>query len=330
MAGLLHSAGRNTPAGSGRDVGVVVPWHVVSGFGAHLKATKSTLVIQKNGKKEEIPLDQLDHLLLMGGHSLHTSVVNTLLRSGKAISFFEADGEPLGILRRYGDHPDELLREAQQNAPSYSYALKIARAASISRIGVIESCEEEREERLLYEGEIEIIHQNLAELENLVRVDEISRVHRLIADMYYEILGRTFSPDLGFRRRTARPHRDVVNSILSIGYGMLFGNVSLAVIGSGCDPDGGFLYRGKAGLVYDVAEPFKPAMIDRPALALVRKGLDPDFYEIGAERCILSDELVGCLIKIFHDSIRQEIIDEQVLVLRNSFLGICDFFVEKI
>jgi len=311
-------------------VGVVVPWYVVSGFGTHLKATRNTLVLQKNGKKEEIPLDQLDHLLLMGGHSLHTSVVNSLLRSGKAISFFEADGEPLGILRRFGDHPDEVLRNALQNAPSHSYALKLARAASISRIGVIEQCEEGREERLLYEGELEIIHQNLAELDNLVRVDEIRRVHRLITDMYYEILGRTVSPDLGFRRRTMRPYRDVVNSILSIGYGMLFGNVSLAVIGSGCDPDGGFLHRGKAGLVYDLAEPFKPAMIDRPALALVREGLDPGFYEIGAERCILSDELVGCLHRMFHDTIRQDVIDEQVLVLRNSLLGTCDFVVEKI
>lgn len=330
MTGPMLSTGRNAPAGSGRDVGVETPWHVVSGFGAHLKSTKNTLVIQKNGKKEEIPLDQIDHLLLMGGHSLHTSVVNALLRSGKAISFFEADGEPLGILRQYGDHPDELLRHAQKNAPSHSYALKIARAASISRIGEIELCEEGREERLLYEGEIEIIHQNLAELENLVRVDEIRRVHRLIADMYYEILGRTVSPDLGFRRRTTRPHRDVVNSILSLGYGMLFGNISLAVIGSGCDPDEGFLHRGKAGLVLDLAEPFKPAMIDRPALALVREGLDPDDYEIGAERCILSDELVAYLVRIFHDSIRQEIIDEQVLVLRNSLLGTSDFTVEKI
>jgi CRISPR-associated endonuclease Cas1 len=257
-------------------------------------------------------------------------VINLLLRSGKAISFFEADGEPLGMLRGYGDHPDEVLRNARQNAPSYSYALKLARAASISRIGVIEQCDEEREERLLYEGELEIIHQNLAELDNLVRIDEIRRVYRLITDMYYEILGRTVSPDLNFRRRTTRPYRDVVNSILSIGYGMLFGNVSLAVIGSGCDPDGGFLHSGKAGLVYDLAEPFKPAMIDRTALALVREGLDPSLYEIGSERCILSDELISCLHRLFHETIRQDIIDEQVLVLRDSLLGTSDFVVEKI
>jgi hypothetical protein len=33
---------------------------------------------------------------------------------------------------------------------------------------------------------------------------------------------------------------------------------------------------------------------------------------------------------LFHETIRQDIIDEQVLVLRDSLLGTSDFVVEKI
>ncbi|HQA81370.1 MAG TPA: CRISPR-associated endonuclease Cas1, partial [Methanoregulaceae archaeon] len=98
----------------------------MTGFGAHLKATKASLVITRNGHLEQVPLDQIDHLMVMGGHFLHTSVVNVMLRSGKSISFFEADGEPLGTLRPFGDHADERMRKAQEAAPSHSYALKIA------------------------------------------------------------------------------------------------------------------------------------------------------------------------------------------------------------
>lgn len=307
-----------------------VPWKTVAGFGAHLKATRNTLIIQRDGGREELPLDSIDHLLLMGGHSLHTSVVNALLRSGKAISFFEADGQPLGTLRRYGDHPDEVIRNAQEQALSYSYALRLARTATINRISVIEALEEGMAEPLLYEGEIDIIRQHLAEFENLVRVDEIRRVYRLVSDMYFEIIARTVPPETGFRRRTPRPHTDVVNSILSIGYGMLFGNACVAAIGGNCDPDRGFLHTGRAGLVHDLTEPFKPAMIDRPALELVRDGLDPDDSECSTQRCILSDELMARLVRIFHETIRQEILDEQVLVLRESLLGTGEFFVVKL
>jgi CRISPR-associated protein Cas1 len=308
---------------------VQVPWYVVSGFGAHLKATKSSLVIQKNGKKTEVPLEQLNHLLLMGGHYLHTSVVNNLLRSGKTISFFEADGEPLGVLRHYGVHPDQAMHAAQQAAPSHSYALKIARGAIINRIAAIGALEQGTSERIFYEGELDLIRQHLSELEYLVRVDEIRRVYRMVSDMYYEILSRTIPRDLEFRRRTLRPHTDVVNSILSIGYGMLFGNICVAAMGGDCDPDTGFLHRGGGSLIRDLMEPFQPAMIDRPALELVRGGLEAELYECSPERCLLSDRLVSQLIILFHSSIRPDVIDEQVMVLRAALLADTEFRVIK-
>jgi CRISPR-associated endonuclease Cas1 len=301
----------------------------VTGFGAHLKATKASLVITRNGHLEQVPLDQIDHLMVMGGHFLHTSVVNVMLRSGKSVSFFEADGEPLGTLRPYGDHADEKLREAQLAAPSHSYALKITRAALINRIQAIEKLQEESTERILYEGEMAIIHQNLSELEYLVRVDEIRRVHRLVTDMYYEIVARTIPPDLKFRRRTPRPYPDVVNSCLSVGYGMLYGNACVSSIGAGLEPDLGFLHKGSGGLVYDIIEPFKTAMIDRPLLDLIRQGIDPSEYECSPGRCLLSDTLLALITRMFHASIRQEILDEQVLVIREALLNGTDFYIVK-
>lgn len=305
------------------------PWHIVTGFGAHLKATKASLVITRNGHLEQVPLDQIDHLMVMGGHFLHTSVVNVMLRSGKSVSFFEADGEPLGTLRPYGDHADEKLREAQLAAPSHSYALKITRAALINRIQAIEKLQEESTERILYEGEMAIIHQNLSELEYLVRVDEIRRVHRLVTDMYYEIVARTLPPDLKFRRRTPRPYPDVVNSCLSVGYGMLYGNACVSSIGAGLEPDLGFLHKGSGGLVYDIIEPFKTALIDRPLLDLIRQGIDPSEYECSPGRCLLSDTLLALITRMFHASIRQEILDEQVLVIREALLNGTDFYIVK-
>jgi len=71
---------------------ISVPWYLVSGFGAHLKATSRTLVIQKNGQVEEIPLTSIRHLLVMGGHFVHSGVISRLLSSGACVSFFEADG----------------------------------------------------------------------------------------------------------------------------------------------------------------------------------------------------------------------------------------------
>jgi CRISP-associated protein Cas1 len=306
------------------------PWHIVTGFGAHLKATRASLVITKNGHLEHVPLDEIDHLLVMGGHFLHTSVVNVMIRSGKSLSFFEPDGEPLGILRPYGSHPDEGIRIAQENAPSHSYALKIARAALINRIQEIGILQEGCRQCILYEGEMEIIHQSLSEMEYLVRVDEIRRIHRLVTDMYYEIFARTVPPDLKFKRRASRPYPDAINSSLAAGYGMLFGNACVSAIGAGLDPDTGFLNKGSGGLIYDIIEPFKTAMIDRPILELVRLGIDPCDYECSPDRCILSDSLLSRITRMFHDSILQEVLDEQVLVMREALLKGTEFYIVKL
>lgn len=305
------------------------PWYIVAGFGAHLKATRTSLVITRDGQTENIHLDKIDHLILMGGHHLHTSVANAMLRSGKSLSLFEADGEPLGFIRPYGYNRDDMMRDAQQTAPHHSYALKIAHGALMHRIMAIEILEQGSDQRILYEGEIDIIRQYFSELQFLVRVDEIQRVHRLVSDMYYEILARTVPAELGFRRRTSRPYTDVVNSILAVGYGMLFGNACAAAIGADLDPDTGFLHKGRAGLIYDLIEPFKTAMIDLPMLQLVRAGLDPKDYECTPGRCILSPDLFSALIQLFHASIRQDILDEQVLVVKEALLDMHEFRIVK-
>jgi len=53
-----------------------VPWYLVSGFGAHIKATPRVLIVQRHGRTEEIPLAAVRHLLVMGGHTLHTSAIS--------------------------------------------------------------------------------------------------------------------------------------------------------------------------------------------------------------------------------------------------------------
>lgn len=304
-----------------------VPWYLVSGFGAHIKATPRVLIVQKHGRTEEVPLSTVRHLLVMGGHTIHTSAVSRLLSAGSSISFFEADGEPLGFLRPFGFRYDEVVREAQLKAFPHSLALAIAKGSAQARVLLLVRSQEKLGQPLFYKGELEILEKNLGELEYLVRLEEVRRVHRLISDMYYEILARTVPADLGFCRRTSRPYRDVVNTMLSFGYGFLFGNMCVAIVGAHLDPDIGFLSRGGAGLVHDLCDPLQPAMVDDPVFSLVREELSPDAFECSQDRCILSDELVQSLIQRLSRTIRQDVIDSHVLSLKESLMKKTDFFV---
>ena len=296
-------------------------WHVVAGFGAHIKSTGTTLSILYKGEQKEFPLPSVQHLLLVGGHNIHTSAVTRLLRQGSSISFFDADGTPVGMLNPFGSDVGADVRKAQVARMPHSFAQEIARATLKSRLLEIERTEEQLGKNLFYEGEQEILHNLLKDLEYLITMDELRRVHKLAGDMYYEIMARSLSPELGFRRRTKRPHQDPVNAMLSLGYAMLFGNTIVSVIGAYLDPDYGYLREGERSLVAELIDPIKTTMVDSVVFSIARAGLIDDRYEVSTKRCHLNEEVIDALIAPLRDSIKQEIIDEIVLSLSRAVMG---------
>ena len=304
------------------------PWISVSGFGAHIKSTPRTLVIQKKNIIEEYPLPEVKTLLVIGGHTLHTTAVLNLLRHGACISFFEADGTPAGTIRPNADRNLMELYEFQKTIPRQRFAVALARTSVQARIFFMEREEELNNIRLFYEGELEFLRKGREELAFLIKLDEIRRLHRLTSDMYYEIMSRNLPADLGFRRRGSRPHLDPVNAMLSFGYAMLFGNCIVAAIGAGLDPDGGLLHDGKDSLIHDLIDPLKPAMVDTVVFRLARESLHEEDYELTPGRCILSDDLIRELTARLHASINQDLINRLVISLVTSIRTGSEFTVQ--
>jgi len=304
-----------------------VPWLTVSGYGAHIKSTPTQLIIQRKGEMQNHPLRSVHHLVISGGHTIHTSAIINLLKAGGAISFLDQDSNPVAFLNPPMRHPDEEIKAIQKLAPAHRYALAIATAAIRARILRLERLGEGSGREILYKGELEFLHTSFREMEFLVKLDEVRRLFTLTGDMYYEILSRTLPPDLGFRRRTRRPHQDPVNAMLSFGYAMLFSQCMRAVQGANLDPDLGMLHEGTGSFVYDLIEPLKPAMVDDAVFEIARKGLLDGDFEYGERRCHLSEGLIGRLLSLLYTSVKSEEIDDMVARLRDSLVSNLPFSI---
>jgi CRISPR-associated endonuclease Cas1 len=294
------------------------PWLSVSGFGSHIKSTQTKLIIQKKSGVEEYPLESVKNLLIVGGHTISSVTITQLIKKGAVISFFEPDGNPIGIISPFGYHNDKEFYHAQQTGSRHRYAMAIAQGALKSRLVAINRLQEKQNVSLFYEGESDFLHKSLDEMAYLIKLDEIRRLHRMTSDMYYEIMSRNTRPDLGFRRRTLRPQTDPINAMLSFGYAMLFGNCCVSLIGARLDPDIGLLHEGNGSLVNDIAESMKSDMIDDAVFRIARESLTSDDFELTHDRCMLSDELARVLIKTLHDTINNNKIDEQVFNLSDA------------
>ena len=301
------------------------PWLSVSGFGSHIKSTQTKLIIQKKNGIEEYPLESVKNLLVVGGHTISSATITQLIKKGAVISFFESDGNPIGIISPFGYRNDSEIHHAQQTGSRHRYATAIAQRALKSRLFAINRLQENQNVSLFYEGESDFLYKSLDEMAYLIKLDEIRRLHRMTSDMYYEIMSRNTRPDLGFRRRTLRPQTDPINAMLSFGYAMLFGNCCVSLIGARLDPDIGLLHEGNGSLVNDIAESMKSEMIDSAVFTIARESLTSADFELTHDRCMLSDELARNLIKTFHDTINNNKIDEQVFNLSSAIRNNSEF-----
>ncbi|MCK9307706.1 MAG: CRISPR-associated endonuclease Cas1 [Methanoculleus sp.] len=303
------------------------PWLPVFGYGGHIKATTQELVIAHGSATRRYPLQEVKHLLVVGGHTLHTSAVTNLLKAGAAITFFDIDGTPVGYLYPYSYRPDEAVRLAQERAAPHRFAQPLATAGLQSRLLLLEELYDRAGQDIFYAGELDFLHQAREELAVAVTMEELRRLSRLTTDMYYEILSRTLPPGLGFRRRTSRPYLDPVNAMFSLGYAMLYGNCCVSMIGAHLDPDLGMLHEGAGSFVHDLIEPQKATMVDRAVLRFARDEVSDGDYECGEKRCYLDGNLSARLVAALRDSIDQSRIDAQVRILRDALLTNAEFHV---
>jgi CRISPR-associated endonuclease Cas1 len=304
-----------------------VPWLPVLGNGGHIKATTHELVIAYGNKTQRYPIQEVKHLLVVGGHTLHTSAVTNLLKAGAVITFFDVDGTPVGHLSPYGYQPDERVRRAQEQASPHRFAQSLATASLQSRLLLLEELYGLTGQDIFYAGELDFLYQAREELAASVTMDELRRLSRLTSDMYYEILSRTLPPELGFRRRAGRPYQDPVNAMFSLGYAMLYGNCSVSLIGAHLNLDHGMLHVGPGSLVYDLMEPLKATMVDRTVLRFVRSGITDKDYERSEKRCYLDANFSSRLVAALRESIDQSRIDAQVRILLDALLTNAEFHV---
>ncbi len=303
------------------------PWLPIFGYGGHIKATTQELVIAHGTDTQRYPLQEVKHLLVVGGHTLHTSAVTNLLKSGAVITFFDIDGTPVGHLHPYGHQPEIDVRTAQGRATPYRFAQPLAVAGLRSRLLLLEDLCGSTGQDIFYAGELDLLYQVRDELTVSVTMEGLRRLSRLTGDMYYEILSRTLPPELEFRRRTNRPYLDPVNAMFALGYAMLYGNCCVSLVGAHLDPDLGMLHEGAGSLVYDIIEPQKAVMVDRTVIRFAREEVSVGDYECGEKRCYLDGSLASQLVKAFRDSIDQSRIDLQVQILRDALLKNAEFHV---
>jgi CRISPR-associated protein Cas1 len=251
--------------------------------GTYLKKGKGRFTLKAPKTKEvlEIPIEEVERILVFGNIHLSSAVINSCLKRQIPIIFLSQTGEYKGHL--WSAEITDLTAQAQQFARQHDEDFQCLTARAIvygklwnSKLLLVR----QNYKRQLPEVSTTIERLNAA-LETLAFVDSSHSLEQLRgyegngASQYFQTFNHLITnPGFSWQGRNFHPPTDPVNSLLSFGYTLLFNNVFSLLLVEGLNPYLGNLHRAerqKAYLAFDLMEEFRSPIVDTLVLKLINK-----------------------------------------------------------
>jgi len=262
----------------------------------NLYLTEQGSILRKKGdrliveKEKEVLLDvechKIDAVLIFGNVQFTTQAVHELFQHGIELAILTRTGRLIGQItspmtknielrveqfKRYGDDAFKL-----------SISKNIVKGKIINSLQVLRSFSYNHPEVDLKE-EIEGLERAERGVLQEDTLEGLNGVEGMAARYYFNGFGKMILGDFVFEGRRKYPAPDPVNALLSLGYTMVFNEISSLLDGMGFDPYLGYYHKidyGRPSLASDLLEEFRAPAADRMTLRLINNRIlkTEDFY----------------------------------------------------
>lgn len=245
--------------------------------GACVRKRDEQVLITKDGKTlQEIPLNKIDQVVLMGrGVQMSTALLVELIGRGIPVMLTNQRGSRHYATLTSGPSRFGALRLAQmQRVNEPVWALDLARAVVRAKLA-------NQRAVLASSGWASApaaaaqIATAAASVDGANDIDAVRGYEGAGAAAYFGAWRVALQRAWGFQGRAFYPPPDPVNAMLSFGYTLLLHDVLTAVQFTGLDPYLGTFHvieAGRPSLALDLMEEFRPLVVDRLVLDLIKAG----------------------------------------------------------
>lgn len=267
---------------------------VLSDFGLSLGKKSERLVVKSKGKVvNEVPLFKLRQVVVQSsGVSISTDAIKMCVENGVPVHFLTLNGTPYASLSSPHLTGTVITRRMQMAAFEDERGLALSKNFALAKLknqaNLLKYIAKYRKQKR--QEAHERLRQAARELEALANqvsliiagcIDEarqeILNLEGRGAAVYWSAFQRALKDDAQFKVRQTRGAKDLVNSLLNYGYGILYPQVWTAISLAGLDPFAGFLHvdrPGKPSLVLDLIEEFRQPIVDKSVVAGLNLGID--------------------------------------------------------
>lgn len=243
-----------------------------------LKREGNTLVLITEDDKKVIPVETIEDVFVFSEVTLNKRLLEFLTKKRVIIHFFSYKGNYVGSYypREYMNSGLIVLKQAEHFL-RHDWRMGLARAfvygAICNMLFVLRTYasrgRELGEKIKPLEGQIERLNKARTPAE-LMAIEGQAR------EIYYSAFDAiTGNPDFSFQVRSRRPPTNRMNAMLSFGNSLLYMTALSEIYRTHLDPRIGYLHETNQRsftLNLDLAEIFKPLIVDRAIFSLINRG----------------------------------------------------------
>lgn len=270
----------------------------ICGYGKKLKKLKNMLVVKWNEGDEEKSISftssRLKHVILSGEHLISTGAIRLLFENKVALSYIDDAGNPIGYIFSHERcrHVDIWEKQINLNtSKSLQVAKHICKAAARNKVSILLSLQKSR--KLDMRKSVLDMRSVIIKMDIASDNEELMGLEGSVSKLYFSSLVDILPHNFYFTGRKKYPSVDIVNAMLSYGYGILYSKIRHAVISANLNPYQGVLhasYRDNEALVYDLIEEFRQPVVDKVVLTMIgRKQVCENDYVLQDKACLMND-----------------------------------------
>lgn len=255
--------------------------------GATLGKSGERLIVTKDDQTLlDVPVSDLDGVLVFGHIQLTTPALQLCLGHGVELALFTRRGRLLGQLTSPFPKNIELRQAQYARAGDPAFALKVAQTLVAGKLAnsleFLRDFQHNHPDTNLG-GEMARLHDLLPQAAAAPDLNTLLGLEGAGARAYFQAFAKMVRRAFNFTGRARHPAPDPVNALLSLGYTLVYNELSSLLDGLGFDPYMGFYHQprhGHAGLASDLLEEFRAPLVDHLTLNLINNRVfkEADFF----------------------------------------------------
>ncbi len=280
----------------------------------------------------EVPIGEVDDVTLIDTVQISSELITEFSEHNVPISWLSSSGKYFGSLLNNSfidiNKHKQQFDLLQKRDFYFKLAQKVIKAKTYNQLTILRRYNRtiQSDKVVAIINEIQITRKHIL---FTTTVNELMGYEGLISKLYFEAFGLLVKEPFQFVKRSKKPPRDPVNSMLSIGYSMLFNEILANLTSIGIHPYVGFIHslkKGHPALVSDLIEEWRAPLIDSLVLNMIRRNMiKADMFTINNKGCFFTYEARKLFLQMYNKKLRStnHYLNEK-LSYRNSIKKQCN------